>query len=177
MAAASEAYSHAAGAPNRRWTGRRNEWGGFEYEYDHEFREKGKDGRPSAAKPASPQYEKTFNQSDAPYWIFAGCVSFSCCLRDIIMGWFILIYLHKGLALRARAVRLLFAGGRSGQTQPACYSVSRQCATEQGRAWRPTTRRPEEMGRRASAKGKFRIPGGTDRGANDRHSKSMMSVM
>ncbi|KAG8991984.1 hypothetical protein FRB94_012102 [Tulasnella sp. JGI-2019a] len=54
---------------NRTWTGKRNEWGGFEYQYDDHFREKGQETAGATAG-SKPRYERTFHESDAPYWIF-----------------------------------------------------------------------------------------------------------
>lgn len=73
----SDIYRSGSGAQNRNrtWTGKRNEWGGFEYQYDDHFNVKGDPAASAAASGTKPTYEKTFHESDAPYWIFFAVVS------------------------------------------------------------------------------------------------------
>ncbi|KAG9028868.1 hypothetical protein FS837_003711, partial [Tulasnella sp. UAMH 9824] len=51
----------------RTWTGQMNEWGGFKYQYDHEF-------NPTAKKPGAAseerKTEKIFHEEDTFYWVF-----------------------------------------------------------------------------------------------------------
>ncbi|KAG9019711.1 hypothetical protein FRB90_010981 [Tulasnella sp. 427] len=53
----------------RRWTGQMNQWGGFKYEYDHEFNPTAK--KPGAAQSEQRQTEKIFHKDDTFYWVFA----------------------------------------------------------------------------------------------------------
>ncbi|KAG8845221.1 hypothetical protein FRB96_002596 [Tulasnella sp. 330] len=55
---------------NRRWTGKMNQWGGFQYEYDHDPNEKAgtEDNWATSANPV--YHRKSFQEMHAPYWIF-----------------------------------------------------------------------------------------------------------
>ncbi|KAG8872336.1 hypothetical protein FRB97_007751 [Tulasnella sp. 331] len=56
---------------NGTWNAKRNEWTGFEYQFDEQFNVKGDPaGNAGTTSGAKPTYEKTFNKSDSPYWIF-----------------------------------------------------------------------------------------------------------
>lgn len=60
----------------RTWTGQMNEWGGFKYQYDHEF-------NPTAKKPGAAseerKTEKIFHEEDTFYWVFGAVVSTTAC--------------------------------------------------------------------------------------------------
>lgn len=52
----------------RQWTGKMNEWGGFQYQYDHEFNQTGK--KPGTAASGERKTEKIFHEEDTFYWVF-----------------------------------------------------------------------------------------------------------
>ncbi|KAG8974781.1 hypothetical protein FRC05_006942 [Tulasnella sp. 425] len=55
----------------RTWTGQMNEWGGFKYQYDHEFNPTAKKAGPTGAASEGRKTEKLFHEEDTFYWVFA----------------------------------------------------------------------------------------------------------
>lgn len=52
-----------------------NQWGGFKYQYDHEFNPTAKKAASEGAASEGRKTEKIFHEEDTVYWVFGAVVS------------------------------------------------------------------------------------------------------